>query len=93
MRQSNLDELQRTLTALADVYSQALASGDLMRAQRARETVASVRQHTGFAVRRLASTDPRKTEKEDAKSFGAMQDERLRRAQAGKQTEQRPMDE
>ena len=69
VRQSNLDELQRTLTALAEVYSQALASGDLMRAQRARETVASVRQHTGFAVRRLASTDPRRTEKEEVQEW------------------------
>lgn len=65
VRQDSLAELERTLTALASEYAEALERGDRERAGRARRLVLSSKEHTRLALRHPKLSQEKKAEKQE----------------------------
>lgn len=65
VRQDSLAELERTLTALAAEYAQALDRGDRERAARCRRLVLSTKEHTRLALRHPRLSQEKKAEKQE----------------------------
>jgi hypothetical protein len=61
VRQSDFDELERTLTALGEIYS----AGDPATARQCRHLVIEARQHARWAAQRAAADDAKRRTKEE----------------------------
>lgn len=61
VRQSGFDELERTLTALAELY----AATDRARARQCRQLVIEARQHARWAAQRAGQDDVKRRMKEE----------------------------
>jgi hypothetical protein len=61
IRQSDFDELERTLTALGEIYS----AGDSSTARQCRRLVIEARQHARWAARRAGVDDAKRRTKEE----------------------------
>jgi hypothetical protein len=70
VRQDSLDELERTLLALAHEYRRAIDAGDQDRAARCRRAVLTGKEHARLAARRAAGSKPeRQAQKEEMASW------------------------
>jgi hypothetical protein len=65
VRQSDFDELERTLTALAEIY----AAGDLATARECRRLVIEARQHARWAQRRAGADEARRRTKAEMQQW------------------------
>ncbi|MDW8354349.1 MAG: hypothetical protein RMK57_07445 [Bryobacterales bacterium] len=66
VRQDSLEELERTLTALAREYGEAVRQGGRERAQRVRQLVLTSKAHTRLAAQNPRLTPAKRAEKKEA---------------------------